>query len=73
MKERITRLVGEDGIPRICLLWYMCEAACSAERARPAALPAPEPFPDRAAVAPPDRKGRLRHLPWLQNRAPVAC
>ena len=41
MKERITRLVGEGGIPRIRLFWYMREAACSAERARPAVLPAP--------------------------------
>ena len=72
MKERIARLVGEGGIPRIRLLWYMREAVCSAEGARPASLPAPEPFPNRAAVAPPDRKGRPRCRLALQNRAPVA-
>ena len=73
MKERIARLVGEGGIPRIRLLWYMREAACLAERARPATLPAPVPSHNRAPVEPPCRKEHLRHLPWLQNRAPVAC
>ena len=61
------------GNPRICLFWYMQEAAYSVERARPASLPAPEPFSNWTAVAPPDRRERLRHFPWLQNRAPVAC
>ena len=72
MKERIARLVGEGGIPGIRLLWYMREAACSAEGARPVAFPVPVPSHNRAPVEPPCRRGRLRHLPWLQNRAPVA-
>ena len=75
MKVRIARRVGvmESGILRIHRLWYMRGTACSAEGARPASLPAPESSTNRAPVEPPGRKGRLKHLPWLQNRAPVAC
>ena len=72
MKERIARLVGEGGIPRIRLLWYMREAVCSAEGARPASLPAPDPSPNRTPVEPPCRRGRPRCRLALQNRAPVA-
>ena len=72
MKERIARLVGEGGIPRIRLLWYMREAVCPAEGARPASLPAPVPSHNRAPVEPPCRKGRPRCRLALQNRAPVA-
>ena len=72
MKERIARLVGEGGIPRIRLLWYMREATCSAEGARPVAPPAPIPSHNRAPVEPPCRKERPRCRLALQNLIPVA-
>ena len=70
MKERIARLVGEGGIPRIRLLWYMREAVCSAEGARPASFPAPDPSPNRTPVESPCRKGRPRYRLALQKPGP---
>ena len=52
MKERITLLVESREVPRIKLLWYMLEAVGVTGGTRAAALPAPAPPRNRAAVVP---------------------